>query len=113
MKREFQKIPYDCPIEATLGMIGGKWKALILDQLTDGRLRFGELQRRMPKITPKMLTQQLRELEDDGLVERHVYPVVPPRVEYELTAFGKTVLPILTAMCDWGRMYLDEYAGKK
>ncbi|MDO4174327.1 MAG: helix-turn-helix domain-containing protein [Eubacteriales bacterium] len=110
MKRELQEISYDCPIEATIGLIGGKWKALILDHLTDGALRFGELQKRMPKITPKMLTQQLRELEEDGLITRRVFPVVPPKVEYELTEFGQTVLPILTAMCDWGRSYLDRHA---
>ena len=112
MKRVTREIPYDCPIEATLGLIGGKWKALILDHLTDGALRFGSLQRLMPKVTPKMLTQQLRELEKDGLVERHVYPVVPPKVEYELTDFGQTVLPILDAMCVWGREYLDDQRKK-
>ncbi|MCD8355712.1 MAG: helix-turn-helix transcriptional regulator [Clostridia bacterium] len=106
MKRESQPISYDCPMEATLGLIGGKWKTLILDHLTGGALRFGALQKCMPKITPKMLTQQLRELEEDGLVSRHVFPVVPPRVEYELTEFGQTVLPVLEAMGDWGRMYL-------
>ena len=95
-----------------MGLIGGKWKALILDHLTDGALRFGNLQRLMPKVTPKMLTQQLRELEKDGLVERHVYPVVPPKVEYELTDFGQTVLPILDAMCVWGREYLDDQQKK-
>ena len=98
MKRDTREIPYDCPIEATLGLIGGKWKALILDHLTDGALRFGSLQRLMPKVTPKMLTQQ--------------YPVVPPKVEYELTDFGQTVLPILDAMCVWGREYLDDQRKK-
>ena len=112
MKRDCSKIPYDCPIEATLGLIGGKWKALILDHLTGGALRFGELQKMMPKITPKMLTQQLRELETGGLILRHVYPVVPPKVEYELTDFGQTVLPILDAMCAWGRVYLDNVRGQ-
>ena len=112
MKRDCSKIPYDCPIEATLGLIGGKWKALILDHLTGGALRFGELQKMMPKITPKMLTQQLRELETDGLILLHVYPVVPPKVEYELTDFGQTVLPILDAMCAWGRVYLDNVRGQ-
>ena len=107
MKWDAEHIPYDCPIEATLGLIGGKWKALILDHLTGGSLRYGELQKMMPKITAKMLTQQLRELETDGLIVRHVYPVVPPKVEYELTEFGQTVLPILDAMCAWGRTYLD------
>ena len=113
MKREPEEIPYDCPIEATLGLIGGKWKALILDHLTNGALRFGALQKCMPKITPKMLTQQLRELEEAGLVTRRVFPVVPPKVEYELTEFGTTVLPILTAMCDWGRRYLDSHPERK
>lgn len=113
MKQDSRDIPYDCPIEATLGLIGGKWKALILDHLTEGALRFGELQRMMPKITPKMLTQQLRELEVDGLIVRHVYPVVPPKVEYELTKFGQTVLPILDAMCAWGRVYLDDMREKE
>lgn len=112
MKQDEREISYDCPIEATLGLIGGKWKALILDHLTDGALRFGKLQKLMPKVTPKMLTQQLRELEKDGLVERHVYPVVPPKVEYELTDFGQTVLPILDAMCVWGRAYLDDQSKK-
>lgn len=107
MKREPQEIPYDCPIEAALGLIGGKWKALIIDHLTEGPMRFGELQRKMPKITAKMLTQQLRELEEDGLIMRRVYPVVPPKVEYSLTPFGESSLPILDAMCAWGRVYLD------
>ncbi len=107
MKFYSDNIPYDCPIEATLGLIGGKWKALILDHLTDGPMRFGALQKAMPKITPKVLTQQLRELEEDSLIRRHVYPVVPPKVEYELTEFGTSVLPILDAMCAWGRTYLD------
>ena len=107
MKREPQEIPYDCPIEAALGLIGGKWKALIIDHLTEGPMRFGALQRKMPKITAKMLTQQLRELEEDGLIARCVYPVVPPKVEYSLTPFGESCLPILDAMCAWGRVYLD------
>lgn len=107
MKRNSRDIPFACPMEATLGLIGGKWKTLILDNLTDGTLRFGELQKCMPKITPKMLTQQLRELEQDGLVFRRVFPVVPPKVEYELTEFGQTVRPILMEMRHFGRVYLD------
>ena len=103
MKRDTREIPYDCPIEATLGLMGGKWKALILDHLTDGALRFGSLQRLMPKVTPKMLTQQLRELEADGVIHREVYPVVPPRTEYSLTEFGRSLSPIIEAMCDWGK----------
>lgn len=108
MKRDCHDIPYDCPIEATLGIIGGKWKVLILDHLTGGALRFGELQKTMPKITPKMLTHQLRELEMDGLIVRRVYPAVPPKVEYGLTESGQTVQPILNAMRLWGHAYLND-----
>lgn len=100
-----------CPVEATLKLIGGKYKALILWHLIDGALRFSELSRRIPQATPKMLTQQLRELESDGLLTRTVYPVVPPRVEYELSAFGQTMLPVLDAMCGWGAGYLARTQG--
>lgn len=83
-------------------MIGGKYKALLLWHITDRTLRFSELRRFVPEATPKMLTQQLRELEDDGLIDRTVYPVVPPKVEYSLTARGKSLFPILNAMYNWG-----------
>ena len=96
----------NCPVEATLDLIGGKYKALILWHLSDGILRFSELRSRIPKATPKMLTQQLRELEAQELVHREVYPVIPPKVEYSLTATGKSLLPILVAMRDWGAEYL-------
>ena len=96
----------NCPVEATLDLIGGKYKALILWHLSDGILRFSELRSRIPKATPKMLTQQLRELEAQELVHREVYPVIPPKVEYSLTATGKSLLPILVAMRDWGADYL-------
>ena len=92
--------------------ISGKYKCIILWHLMQRTHRYGELHRLIPQATPKMLTQQLRELEKDGLVERHVYPVVPPKVEYELTDFGQTVLPILDAMCVWGREYLDDQRKK-
>ena len=95
-----------CPVEATLGLIGGKYKALILWKLMAGTLRFSALRRAVPAATPKMLTQQLRELEEDGLVERTVYPVVPPRVEYALTSFGRSIRPVLASMYDWGSGYL-------
>lgn len=95
-----------CPVEATLNLIGGKYKALILWHLVDKTLRFGELRDFVACATPKMLTQQLRELEADGFIHREVYPVVPPKVEYSLTEFGKSIVPILNAMCNWGTEYL-------
>ncbi|HBF0595411.1 TPA: helix-turn-helix transcriptional regulator [Clostridioides difficile] len=98
---------YSCPIEATLTLIGGKYKTLILWHLKDTILRFNELKKLIPKATPKMLTQQLRELESDGLIIRVVYPVVPPKVEYSLSDFGKSIIPILDSMCDWGSDYLE------
>ena len=95
-----------CPVAATLELIGGKYKALILWHLSDGTLRFNELNKRIGKATPKMLTQQLRELESQKLVSRKVYPIIPPRVEYTLTELGRSLLPILVAMRDWGADYL-------
>lgn len=87
-----------CPVALTLNLIGGKWKALILWNLLEGTMRYSELRRAVPDATPKMLTQQLRELEADGLVTRTVWPVVPPKVEYSLTPTGLSIKPILTAM---------------
>ena len=94
-----------CPVEATLDLIGGKYKALILWHLSEGTLRFSELNKRITA-TPKMLTQQLRELETHQLVHREVYPVIPPKVEYSLTTLGNSLMPILVAMRDWGADYL-------
>lgn len=92
---------FHCPVEATLSVIGGKYKCVILYHLLiDGTLRFSELSRLMPQATAKMLTQQLRDLEHDGLILRKVYPVVPPKIEYSLTKQGQTIAPIVTAMCD-------------
>jgi DNA-binding HxlR family transcriptional regulator len=96
----------NCPVEATLELIGGKYKALILWHLSSEILRFSELRKRIPKATPKMLTQQLRELEEQNLVHREVYPVIPPKVEYSLTETGRSLMPILVAMRDWGAAYL-------
>ena len=98
---------FSCPVEATVRLIGGKYKAVILWHLRDQTLRFNELHKLVPKATPKMLTQQLRELENDGLVNRVVYPVVPPKTEYSLTTFGQSILPVLNAMCNWGTDYLN------
>lgn len=97
-----------CPVGETIRLIGGKYKALILWFLTEGTLRYGELQKNIPEATPKMLTQQLRELEADALIQRTVYPVVPPKVEYSLTDLGKTLVPILEEMYQWGETYLKK-----
>ena len=94
-----------CPVETTLGIIGGKWKPLILYYLIQGTCRFNELRRRLPPITQQMLTQQLRELERDGIVRRQVYAEVPPKVEYSLTDLGRSLEPILLAMLAWGTAY--------
>ena len=95
----------NCPVEATLDMIGGKYKALILWHLSENKLRFSEL-RKVISATPKMLTQQLRELEAHKLITREVFPVIPPKVEYSLTETGRSLMPILVAMRDWGANYL-------
>jgi DNA-binding HxlR family transcriptional regulator len=97
----------NCPVDATIRLIGGKYKALILWHLVEGTLRFGQLQKLIPQATPKMLTQQLRELESDNLVIRTVYPVVPPKVEYSLTEFGLSLKPILNALYQWGSGYME------
>lgn len=98
----------NCPVDTTLDMIGGKYKALILWHLMDHTLRFGELRKLIPQATPKMLTQQLRELEEDNLIIRTVYPVVPPKVEYALSDLGNSIRPILEAMYNWGTGYLNQ-----
>lgn len=95
-----------CPVESTLDLIGGKYKALILWHLSDGKLRFSQLRKVITGATPKMLTQQLRELEAQELIHREVYPVIPPKVEYSLTSLGESLMPVLTAMRDWGANYL-------
>lgn len=95
-----------CPVETTLGLIGGKYKALILWHLSGGKLRFSELKKAINGATPKMLTQQLRELETQKLINRVVYPVIPPKVEYSLTKLGESLMPVLTSMRDWGSNYL-------
>ena len=103
-----EHIEYNCPVDATLDMIGGKYKSLILWHLIDTTLRFGELRRLIAQATPKMVTQQLRELENDQLITRTVYQVVPPKVEYRLTELGLSLRPILTAMFVWGASYLAD-----
>ena len=98
---------YNCPVEATIQLIGGKYKAVILWHLMGKTLRYSELHKQMPKATDKMLAQQLRELEKDGLINRKVYPVIPSKTEYSLTDFGKSLTPILDELCKWGEDYLN------
>ncbi|MES9995560.1 winged helix-turn-helix transcriptional regulator [Desulfovibrio aminophilus] len=97
---------YCCSVELTLQVIGGKWKPVILYHLgRRGTLRFGQVRKSMPSITQKMLTQQLRELEADGMVHREVHAQVPPKVEYSLTELGLSVMPVLKELCRWGGQY--------
>ena len=98
-------ITEQCPMEIGLNILGGKWKLKILWQISKGAVRFNELQRRLGKITTKTLTQQLRELEDQKIVQRTVYPDNPPKVEYALTELGKSIYPVLKSLCDWGTNY--------
>ncbi len=106
----FKNTTYQCSMELTLAVIGGKWKSLILWHLTEQTLRFSELRKQLPQVTQKMLTQQLRELERDGLVKRFIYTQIPPKVEYSLTDTGKSLLPILETMCQWGLNYAQNAA---
>lgn len=91
-----------CDVEATLSVIGGRWKPILICRLLNGRKRFGEVCRLAPNATERMITLQLRELEADGVIARHVYPEVPPRVEYEVTEFGRSLEPIIKSMQKWG-----------
>ncbi len=107
MSRMEDKV-FNCEKELTLGIIGGKWKMLILWHLgKEGTKRFGELKALMPGITQRMLVNQLRELEEDLIVKRVVYPVVPPKVEYSLTKEGESLMPILDSMYNWGKNYIE------
>jgi len=98
-----------CPVEATLDLIDGKWKGVILYHLLDDKIRFNELKRRLSRITQRMLTRQLRELEAAGLIHREIFPEVPPRVEYSLTALGRSLEPVVRTLWSWG----DEYLAKR
>ncbi len=99
---------FECPIMATIAMISDKWKILIIYRLCNGTMRFNELMRSLQGITQRVLTQQLRELEADGLVSRKIYPEVPPRVEYSLTKVGRTLLPVLEKLEEWARKHSGE-----
>jgi DNA-binding HxlR family transcriptional regulator len=100
---------FNCEKELTLSIIGGKWKMIIMWHLgKEGTKRFNQLKSLIPDITQRMLTNQLRELEEDGILNRKVYPVVPPKVEYSLTERGDTLIPILDLMYEWGKGYMEE-----
>ncbi|MCB0195419.1 MAG: helix-turn-helix transcriptional regulator [Anaerolineae bacterium] len=101
-------IKYECPVEAVTDLIGGRWKIVILSRLSYGPRRYGEIKKSIQYISEKMLIQQLRQLEQDGLVERTQYPEVPPRVEYSLSAKGRTLIPLFQCIGDWGREHLAD-----
>lgn len=99
---------YSCPIEYTLELIGGKWKVLILWDIYTGNVRrYGEIKRSLKKISHKMLSQQLKALEEDNLINRKQYNVIPPKTEYSLTKKGETLIPLLNEMCKWGNTYIN------
>lgn len=104
---------FGCTVEAALEVIGGKWKGVILYHLMSGTKRFNELRRLIPNVTQRMLTLQLRELEDDGVVHREIYQQIPPRVDYSLTDFGRSLEPILMLIREWGDQYLEQITERR
>ena len=113
MREPVYRSQYGCAVEATADIIGGKWKAVILYYLSKGPKRFNELRRLLPEVTQRMLTLQLRELEQDGIVHREIYKEVPPKVEYSLTEFGASLGPIIVQMLDWGEHYIEQIQARK
>ena len=95
-------LDYSCEVDAAMDIMGGKYKAIIIYELMDKTMRFNEIQKKIPKATPRMLSKQLRELEADGIISRTVYPVVPPKTEYNLTDWGKTLIPAVKELAAWG-----------
>lgn len=110
MRHKRYDCDFGCPVEACVEVIGGKWKGVILFHLLSGTKRFNELMRLMPDVTQRMLTRQLRELEDDQIVNRKIYAEVPPKVEYSLTDFGQTLEPVLRMIQGWGVEYIGQIA---
>ncbi|WP_394953773.1 winged helix-turn-helix transcriptional regulator [uncultured Helicobacter sp.] len=98
---------YHCTIEAGIAMIGGKYKIMILHHLMQGALRYNQIAKALPKATPKMLSQQLKELESDGIIKRTLYPVVPPKTEYNLTPLGEALKPVIESLCAWSQHYYE------
>lgn len=113
MRKPTYTCQYNCPVEATADILGGKWKTVILYYLLQGSKRFNELRRLLPEVTQRMLTLQLRELEQDGIVHREIYKEIPPKVEYSLTEFGTSLGPIVAQMLDWGERYLEQVQEQK
>jgi DNA-binding HxlR family transcriptional regulator len=112
MKNQTYDCAVGCPVEATLDLIGGKWKGVMLYHLSPGTLRFNELRRRLSGVTQRMLTKQLRELEEAGLIVRKVYAQVPPKVEYSLSKKGETLQPVIRALKKWGEEHLTKSGAK-
>ena len=109
---KFKGKEYPCCASLTMGIIGGKWKTVILYHLIDGTLRYNELRKEMPTVTERTLSLQLKTLEDDGIVKRKVYTSKPPlKVEYSLTDLGKTLIPLITSIADWGVYVVEEKGG--
>lgn len=106
MRKQRHQTYTNCPVEAALDIIGGKWKSIILFRVIERTRRFNELRRLIPNVTQRTLTNQLRELERDGLVKRTVYPEIPPRVEYSITDFGSTLKPVLSALTQWSEAHM-------
>lgn len=106
MRKQRHDAYTNCPVEATLDIIGGKWKSIILFRVLEGTRRFNELRRLLPHLTQRMLTNQLRELESDGLIARKIYAEVPPKVEYSITEFGKTLEPVLQSLTQWADQHM-------
>ncbi|OWK24713.1 HxlR family transcriptional regulator [Rhizobium yanglingense] len=106
MRKQRHTVYGNCPVEAALDIIGGKWKAILLFHILDGTKRFNELGRLLPGLTQRMLTTQLRELEADGVITRTIYPQVPPKVEYSITSFGRTLEPLLRELATWSETHV-------
>lgn len=111
--RRTKQCHYGCSVEAAFDVIGNKWKGVVLYLLLDGTKRFNELRRLLPSVTQRMLTLQLRELEEDGIISRKVYPVAPPKVEYSLTDFGRELEPVLQTLSDWGMRIMEKYQKRR
>lgn len=103
-----KRYDYDCPIEATLKVMGGKWKAICIYYLIDGSKRFGELMNLLETVSSRMLAKQLQELEADGIIHKELFVEVPPRVEYSLTEYGRSLVPLIEGMCSWGEDHLEK-----
>lgn len=105
----FKGKKFNNPVELSIDIIGGKWKMPVIWRLKDGSKRYGELRRSLPKVTHKMLTQQLRELEQDEIIKRRVYAEVPPKVEYSLTLLGESIIPVIDLLREWGEQYRNVF----